>query len=80
MPADERVWVWMEPDEVVQHLSPPPDSDVTRTWSGSTLCGEQGELRWVSPENVDVARSCPRCVQAEGSHSPPLQGEYLGPV
>jgi hypothetical protein len=80
MAVDKRVWVWMEPDESVQHLAAPPSSDVALSWSGATLCGDQGGLRWVSPENIDVAKACPRCVEAQGSHSPPLQGEYLGPV
>jgi hypothetical protein len=80
MAREQRVWVWLEPDDSTQHLTAPPESDVTLAWTGQTLCGQQGGLRWVSPENVDVAKSCARCVDAQGSYSPPLQGEHLGPV
>jgi hypothetical protein len=80
MAVDERVRVFVEPDEIVQHFALPPDSDTALAWDGETLCGVAGNLRWVSPENVDVGQLCPSCADAQGSFSAPLQGEHLGPV
>lgn len=79
MAGTELVRVFLEPDDSTQHLSLPPDSDTALAWEGQTLCERSGALRWVSPENVDVGRQCPDCTAAQGSLSPPLQGESLGP-
>lgn len=77
--ASERVRVWLDGDEGTQHLADTPGDDTSRRWEGTTVCGESGILHWVTYENVDVPRTCDRCVFLEG-YTPPLEGDHPGPV
>lgn len=75
----ERVRVWLDGQQDLQHFAAPPDSDSAHAWDGDTVCARSGHLRWVTNENVDANRTCPNCVAAEG-HAPPLEGDHPGPV
>ena len=70
----ERVWVWHEMDETVQHLASPPDG-VAMTWDGETACGLAGAVRRVTWENVDSGKSCQTCSAEPFT----LAGEDRGP-
>ncbi|MGI8575389.1 MAG: hypothetical protein ACR2MA_08615 [Egibacteraceae bacterium] len=70
----ERVWVWHESDETVQHLATQPD-DVTMAWDGETACGRDGAIRRVTWENVDNAKACDACTDEDFS----LAGGDRGP-
>ncbi len=75
-----RVRVWRLPEQGIEHFADPPARDqVARTWAGTTLCGQQGELRWVHWEIVDEAKTCTACAAVEGSYKPTLEGDYPGP-
>lgn len=75
-----RVRVWVLPDRDTEHFADPPQGDqVTRVWEGETVCGEQGELRWVHWEVVDEGSTCERCAAVEGTYKPALEGDYPGP-
>ena len=75
-----RVRVWRLPEQDIEHFADPPARDqVARTWEGMTLCGHQGELRWVHWEVVDEGKTCAACAAVEGTYKPALEGDYPGP-
>jgi hypothetical protein len=75
-----HVRVWTPPDLDTQHLAEPPEGDQTaRTWTGATVCGRSGELRWIHWETVDEGRTCGECMALLGTYKPPLEGDYPGP-
>lgn len=68
------IWVWIPPDETIQHLAAPPD-DIQLRWAGETVCGIDDKLWRVSWENVDNAKACVAC-----AHNPfTLGGDHRGP-
>ncbi len=71
--AENRVWVWLDGDDTIQHLAPPPD-DVAMRWSGVTACDLEGPMARVSFENVDTAKACQRCA----AHPYTLAGDSRG--
>lgn len=78
--ATERVRAWVLPDRAVQHFADPPQGDaITRTWTGTTVCGLDGELHWIHWEVVDEGATCPDCIRLEGTYKPLLEGDYAGP-
>ncbi len=70
----DRVWVWHEGDETLQHLASAPD-DVTMTWEGETVCALTGSLRRVTWENVDTVKGCQTCTAEPFT----LAGDNRGP-
>ena len=76
---DGLVHVWVPPDLQLQHHAAPPAQDTVREWEGVTACGVAGQLRWVHAEAVDRGATCERCMAVVGT-SPPLEGDYPGPV
>ncbi len=77
---DEMVRVWVGADRDVQHLSSAPSRDDTaHAWSGTTVCGVSGDLRWIPGERVDTGSACRACLGGAGT-APPLEGAEPGPV
>ena len=75
----EQVRVWHGRDRQQQHFADPSADDVAKSWEGTTVCGENGELTWIPPERVDGGTQCSRC-QALVGPSPALEGADPGPV
>ena len=73
-----RVRVWVG-DGAEQHLAAAPKDDTAGEWTGETVCGVEGRLRWIHQERVDNGAACERCVALEGVR-PPLEGGDAGPV
>lgn len=71
--------VWLDGRYEAQHHTEPPEDETAHEWEGATACGAQGRLRWVTPENVDTALTCPACATVDG-YAPKLEGIYPGPV
>jgi hypothetical protein len=76
--ATNKARVWLADDRGAQHLADPPSDPIVKEWEGSTACGVEGLLRWITPENVDGGKACPACLPASG-HTPQLEGDYPGP-
>lgn len=74
----EMVYVWLDPDLTVQHLTTDPTDDTAREWEGVTACGLEGVLRWIPRETTDRGASCPACAEVAGN-APPLGGQPMGP-
>jgi hypothetical protein len=79
MAATALVRVWHGSSHDRQHLSDPPADDTAHAWTGTTVCGAEGDLTWIVPEQVDTGIACPDCVALAGL-SPPLEGDHPGPV
>jgi hypothetical protein len=71
--------VWLDGQYEAQHHAVPPKDGTAHEWEGATACGAEGRLRWVTPENVDAALTCPACAMADG-YTPALEGDWPGPV
>jgi len=76
---DAMVRVWVPPDLQLQHFAVAPAQDTAREWDGATACGITGLLRWVHGESVDRGATCEGCMAVAGT-SPPMEGDYPGPV